>query len=124
MYVHENHVRNCLENKKDKPNYLKNPKLYYKIRNILSEGNNVIYKKILENATEKQALNTEEWLIDEIGLENLCNLTYGGEGNTLSKEAKIKKSLALKGRIFSKEHRKRISKALKGKSNQKNTKIN
>jgi len=61
-------------------------------------------------------LNEEIKLIGDIGLENLCNLTIGGEGTSgynLSEETKMKMSKAKKkewedGRVMSDEHKEKL----------------
>ena len=119
----------------------KNKHLYNKISQILSEGLDVICLKILETDNEQVALNYEKEIIAEIGLQNLTNLTNGGEGHSrvlteehkknlsiankgkpshwkgkkLSEETKKKMSEAKKGRTFTKEHREALSKAHKKK---------
>jgi hypothetical protein len=68
--------------------------------------NNIVKKhgftvKILEDGlTEEQAFETEKKLIAQVGLENLANLTEGGDGFT---------SKFLKERFKDPEHRKKIS---------------
>ncbi len=59
-----------------------NKKLYNKILSL----SNVVVERLIVKLTEKSALKEEAKLIKQIGLENLCNLTYGGEGETRSKE--------------------------------------
>lgn len=75
--------------------------------------------KILhENLTEYEAMNLEIKIISEIGLDNLCNMTNGGEGTSgfkMSDEQKKVLISNLTGRKFSKETREKISKALTGK---------
>jgi hypothetical protein len=75
MYDHENLVI------KDKIPH-GNKHLFYKIKQIITSGNRVIYKKILENLDNKLACEFE---IQEIKNqrklnENLCNIGIGGEG--------------------------------------------
>ena len=60
----------------------RNKKLYNKIKKIISDGNYVIPLKVFENGNELLALEYEIKLISELGLENLCNLTLGGEGTS------------------------------------------
>ncbi len=76
---------------------------------IISGGNRHLYNKLLkihdaglcpkyyiefESNIEKQVLDREVADISKFGIENLCNLTYGGEGETRSKESleKLSKS--------------------------------
>ena len=86
------------------PSYIKknNPKSI-KIRDIISDGLEPIFKKAKENLDETEAYNLERKLIENIGLENLTNQCMGGGGGSPP------------GRVFSDEHRKNISKALTGK---------
>ncbi len=86
-----------------------NRKLANKINKILSFNLNVKYKKILITENGKEAFNKEKELITEIGLENLCNLTEGGEGfrGKHTEETKRKISEATKGEnnpFFAKSH--------------------
>jgi hypothetical protein len=71
---------------------------------------------VLKNLTEKQALDAEIDYIDFFGIENLCNLTKGGEGLSmnLSEDHKKKIGNSNKGKKRSLELRKRISDSLKG----------
>jgi len=59
-----------------------NKKLYNKIQKIITTGNNVITLKVFENEDEYLILEHEKKLISELGIENLCNLTTGGEGTS------------------------------------------
>ena len=73
----------------------KNPKLYNKINSILKDGGYVLPEILLESENEVLCLDKEVELIASIGLENLCNLTLGGEGTSgykLSDETKQKMS--------------------------------
>lgn len=111
MYEHVNNVR-----KGRIPNH-SNTKLGNKIKKILSLGLKVKYKKVLITENEQEAYNKERAIISKIGLENLCNLTEGGDGCleiNFSDEHKQKISNANKGRNFSDEHRKKLSDAHKG----------
>lgn len=67
---------------------------------------------ILESENEQECLNLEVKLIKEIGKENLCNLTDGGEGISgfnHSKETRQKISIWRKGKKLSEETCKKIS---------------
>ena len=101
-------------------NRSKNPKLYNKITHIIKNGGYVIPEIIFESDSNSECLKKEMELINEVGLDNLCNLTEGGEGTVgykLSEGTKHKISEARKGkkRIFTEEHRSNISKAMKGR---------
>jgi len=77
---------------------------YRKMRHILANGQTPIIKKIIENASEKEAFLIELKLIKIIGrydegLGPLTNHTNGGEGNS--------------GRITSDDTKKKISESLK-----------
>jgi len=80
-------------------------------RNIDIVANNIS----LENAKE-----LEMFLIQEIGIDNLCNHTLGGEGffgGKHTEESKLKISIANKGKKLSKETKLKISEKLKGHPN-------
>jgi hypothetical protein len=93
-----------------------NPKLYNKIKKIIDDGGFIIPKIVFKSSFEIDCLNEEIRLIKEIGLDNLCNLTIGGEGTSgykLSEETKAKMSKAKKhewdnGRVISEEHKKKL----------------
>jgi len=92
----------------------KNRKLLNKIKKL--EGIFDI-KIIYESEDEKECLDIEMQLIEEIGIKNLCNLTNGGEGVSglkHSEESKKKISLFRKGKKLSKETCRLISKNKKG----------
>lgn len=102
----------------------KNPKLYNKIISILNDGGTIIIEKLLETPIEKDALDNEIKLISEIGIENLCNLTFGGEGTSYpngfsdSHRLNISKSKLgdlhpMKKKVFTDEDRDIISKRTK-----------
>lgn len=98
-----------------------NRKLYYKIKKILLEGEDILYKKIFETNDEKKALLKEKEIIKKLGLENLCNITEGGIGGDTYKnnprldEILLQISNSLKGRICTEETKKNISKGNSGK---------
>jgi hypothetical protein len=72
-----------------------NKHLYSKLLQIKDKGLDPIYIKIFESEIEKEALDREKLEIAKFGLENLCNITYGGEGETKTPETlkKISESL-------------------------------
>jgi hypothetical protein len=87
----------------------KNKKLTNKIKKL-----NGIFdiEIIFESSNEMECLNLETQLISEIGRENLCNLTDGGEGVSgfnHSEETKQKISIWRKGKSLSEETCKKIT---------------
>lgn len=90
--------------------------LFNKISKILKNNGGIKYKIIFESDNEQETFEKEISEIKNIGLENLCNLTEGGEGVSghtwkLSNETKNKISKAHKGKILTTEHKRRLSKA-------------
>ena len=68
----------------------------------------------------EKAKELEIFLIQEIGVKNLCNKTLGGEGffgGVHTEETKRKISKAFKGKKLSKETKRKISLATKGHPN-------
>jgi len=57
-----------------------NPKLQNKFNSLIKNNSDVEDRIIQNNLTEQNALDREKQLIAFYGLENLCNLTEGGEG--------------------------------------------
>lgn len=72
MYYHFNRVLNN--------NSLDNKHLENKLKKLIKQKLKPIYRKILETYDEQKAFNIEKEKIKEIGRNNLCNLTDGGEG--------------------------------------------
>lgn len=72
-----------------------NRHLYNKLLKIYDSGLQPKYSIEFESNVEKEALDREIIDIAKFGIENLCNLTYGGEGETRTKESleKLSKSL-------------------------------
>ena len=66
---------------------------------------------VKDNMTNEEAASFEMWLISFYGMENLCNMTAGGEGCiSLKQESKDKISNSLKGKTQSFEsNQKRIA---------------
>jgi hypothetical protein len=64
-----------------------NKHLYNKLLNIYDKKLEPIYSIVFTTEIEKEALHREEEDIRSFGIENLCNLTYGGEGETRSGKA-------------------------------------
>jgi hypothetical protein len=102
-----------------------NQHLYNKIKKILEIGD-VTYKKVFESYNRDEVIQREIDDIAEIGMDNLCNKTPGGDvgfcGGAHTKETRKKISDALKtkhpfrGKTFNETHKKNISKALTGKT--------
>lgn len=72
-----------------------NRHLYNTLLKIHDTNLEPIYSIVFESTIEKEALDREEQDIKFFGLENLCNLTHGGEGETRSPESLKKISIAL-----------------------------
>lgn len=89
-----------------------------KMRKILSIeklGGKVLAEKLIENLSEKDAFDMEELVIRRYRLENLTNLSYGGEGNAWTEESKEKLSKTKTGILRPPEVRKNMSLNRKGK---------
>tara|TARA_R110000868_G_scaffold76573_4_gene220142 strand:- start:1886 stop:2503 length:618 start_codon:yes stop_codon:yes gene_type:complete len=107
-------------------NRQRNPKLYNKISSIVNSNGYVKPEILFESDIEVECFNKEIELISNIGLDNLCNLTEGGEGTSgykLSDETKVKMSKAKKGvkktykrvgYVVSKETKVKISESMMG----------
>lgn len=93
MKIHEWNVKNG-----NLPNG-SNKHLFNKIR----KTDNIEYKIEFESNDENKCYEMEIKLINSIGIENLCNLTYGGDGLKATDEVKEKISKSLKGYKHSKE---------------------
>lgn len=94
-----------------------NRRLHNKIAKILRLGLRPIEFKVFEIDDEQAAFEMEKEEIARIGIDNLCNLTEGGEGSSgfeHTEEAKRKISLGNRGKKRSEEHKKKISLANKG----------
>ena len=85
-----------------------NRKLYNKILSILDDGFDIKVIYVEKNLEETLALETEKQLISEIGIENLCNLTEGGEGESRTEEILQKMSLQRKEWLKTEEGKKFI----------------
>ena len=75
---------------------------------------------VADNIDLEDAKELEVFLIQEIGISNLCNHTLGGEGffgGKHTEESKRKMSESNKGRVVSKETRSRMSKIMMGHPN-------
>lgn len=103
MYYHFNRIK--------KNNIIHNKDLQRKLKELIKENLEPIYKKILETNSPEKAYNKEIKLIKEIGRNNLCNWTDGGEGcygRKLSEETKLKIKLARTGKKHSQKTIKKI----------------
>ena len=56
--------------------------LQRKILKLIQLGGKIKYEKVFESTNEEEVFNQEVETIKYFGLENLCNLTEGGEGST------------------------------------------
>lgn len=72
-----------------------NKHLYHKLLKIYDKGLQPVYLMVFTSTIEKETLEREESDIKAFGLENLCNLTYGGEGETRTPETRLKMSKAI-----------------------------
>jgi hypothetical protein len=102
-----------------------NQHLYNKIKKILEIGD-VTYKKVFESYNRDEVIQREIADIAEIGIDNLCNKTPGGDvgfcsgTHTLETRKKISDALKTKhpfrGKPLNEVHKKNISNALTGKT--------
>ena len=99
------HVNNVKKNKL--PNGC-NKHLFNKISKV--GVNNVEYKILFNTNDEEIAYKKEIEIIAEYGVENLCNLTLGGDGVRATDEIKAKISKAKIGKKMSKETKEKLSK--------------
>jgi len=91
-----------------------NNHLHNKIRKILGQENEIKYDVLCESKNEKICLIIEEFAIKYHGIENLCNLTMGGESCVHSEETRRKMSKSHKGIGLSDETKLRMSIARRG----------
>lgn len=92
MYDHENVARRggiCSTNNYDLTN---------KIKKVINSGNEINYKVFVEDVDEETAYEIEKQKINDVGLENLCNLTKGGKGCSGVEKIREKQSKATKRR--------------------------
>jgi len=108
----------------------RNKHLFNKIKQILNDGYEVMYKQVFFTDNNDEAFKVETERIEKIGLKNLCNLFSSPPskeeiyklrskkmmGKKLSKETKQKISESLKGHQMSEITKKKISNSKKGKS--------
>ena len=92
-----------------------NTYLLRKINKIIKAGLTVKYKKSFLTNNEKLAYDKEIERIAEIGVDNLCNLTEGGEGGMPTDISRKRMSIAQKKRFQDPDERKKLSDAHKGK---------
>jgi hypothetical protein len=85
-----------------------------KIKKIRREGGSVKVRKVVEDVSEEKAFRLEKELIRELGFENLTNMTYGGEGASLSEEMKANLRQFHLGKTLSEKTKRRISRANRG----------
>lgn len=114
MYVHEKKI---LRGDKTHNNHLDN-----KIRKIHKTGGNIICNQIFQSLDEEAVLKHEILIIEEYGLENLCNMTGGGDGRSPDEETRKKISENRKGIPVSDSTRKKMSDAKKGRRQSSDTK--
>lgn len=101
-----------------------------KIKTLQENGKNPYSSKIADGLSEDKAYELEEFLIEEIGRENLTNDIPGGKGpfsgkdhpmygrsRDLNKETRQKISKSLSGRTLSEEHKRKISESRMGEDN-------
>jgi len=85
-----------------------------KINKIRREGGEVEVRIVADNMSEKKAFEMEEDLISELGIENLTNMTHGGEGESLSEEMKANLREFHLGKTLSEETKQRMSESKSG----------
>ena len=94
-----------------------NPHLQNVILKLWRNGQDFVERIVVKNLKESEAFLLEKLYIATIGLENLCNMTEGGEGmsgHIPSPETRRKRSESLVGHSVSGEAREKISKARTG----------
>lgn len=110
MYIHEWNVqRGSLPNGGNKH-------LFHKIKKV----GDIDYQIIFRSNDEQKCYDKEIELIEKYGIQNLCNLTYGGDGLRATDEVKEKISKSVKGFRHSKET---ISKLKNRKVSEKTKKL-
>jgi group I intron endonuclease len=114
MYVHEQKAKH------NKP-FNNNWKLFREIKDILDNGFNVQYTIIADHLSQTDALLLESAKIKEVGIENLCNLNFGGTGRPIgykhSPETRQKIATSNTGKIKSTETKRLIGESKKGNKN-------
>ena len=121
MYNHHYDVK-----KGKSPN--NNYQLFRKIRDIIKDGYEIKYKKVYTTNNEIDAYDYERKLIEEIGIDNLCNLfegrggTYSGKkhwnyGNHWDDDVKDKIRKSKMGDKHTEEHKKMMKDLMTGEGN-------
>lgn len=108
MYMHERYVINgrIPDNNKHK---------YYKIKQILDAGLDLQYEIFWSGIDEDKAFTIEKQWIQKIGLDNLVNITNGGQGGCLGDEVNRRRSNSLMGHKISPETIEKIKQGNLGK---------
>lgn len=116
-----NHFYNVKKGKIPNGNF----RLYEKIKSIITNGQSIGYKIVFSSDNEKEAYDKELQLIQEIGINNLCNLflghgkTYSGEkhwnfGRTTPQNVKNKIGKSKLGDKHTEESKKKMSEKRQG----------
>jgi hypothetical protein len=111
-----NHYYNVKKHKIPNGNF----RLYEKIKSIINSGKSIEYKIVFSSNDEKEAYDREFQLIQEIGIDNLCNLflgyggSYSGEkhwnfGRTTPQDVKDKIGKSKLGDKHTEESKKKMS---------------
>lgn len=93
----------------------KNKHKINKINKIRRNGGTVIASRVKDNITEDRAFELEKFLIEEIGFDDLTNMTKGGRGGSLSEEMKENLRQHNLGKELSEETKQKLSEALSGR---------
>lgn len=86
-----------------------------KIKKIRRNDGEVIVNRVKDNITEGRAFELEKFLIEEVGFDNLTNMTKGGRGGSLSEEMKENLRQHNLGKELSEETKQKLSEALSGR---------
>jgi NUMOD3 motif len=116
-----NHYYNVKKHKIPNGNF----RLYEKIKSIITNGKSIEYKIVFSSDNEKKAYDREFQLIQEIGIDNLCNLflgygkSYSGEkhwnyGRTTPQNVKDKIGKSKLGDKHTEESKMKMSKQRQG----------
>lgn len=73
-----------------------NKHLYNKLLKIYDKGLQPLYSIVLTSLSEKEVFDREKSDIELFGIDNLCNLTLGGEGETKTQKTLEKMSASMK----------------------------